>query len=94
MFEAPSFLDYLGHGLTIDFHVAVDFTASNGDPRNSTSLHYGPETQYEKAIVGVAAVLDFYNASKYAFIIPFFSPILRSLALNPECFPNWFQSIQ
>ncbi|KAK7879096.1 hypothetical protein WMY93_034122, partial [Mugilogobius chulae] len=35
-----SFLDYIMGGCQIQFTVAIDFTASNGDPRNSCSLHY------------------------------------------------------
>uniref|UniRef100_A0A667IBC6 C2 domain-containing protein n=1 Tax=Lynx canadensis TaxID=61383 RepID=A0A667IBC6_LYNCA len=33
-----SFLDYIMGGCQIQFTVAIDFTASNGDPRNSCSL--------------------------------------------------------
>ena len=32
LIEVPSFLDYLGAGLRISFAVAIDFTASNGNP--------------------------------------------------------------
>uniref|UniRef100_A0A672KGH8 C2 domain-containing protein n=1 Tax=Sinocyclocheilus grahami TaxID=75366 RepID=A0A672KGH8_SINGR len=32
-----SFLDYIMGGCQIQFTVAIDFTASNGDPRNSCS---------------------------------------------------------
>lgn len=35
-----SFLDYIAGGMQINFTVAVDYTASNGDPRMRTSLHY------------------------------------------------------
>uniref|UniRef100_A0A8C5TAN8 C2 domain-containing protein n=1 Tax=Malurus cyaneus samueli TaxID=2593467 RepID=A0A8C5TAN8_9PASS len=34
-----SFLDYIMGGCQIQFTVAIDFTASNGDPRNSCSLN-------------------------------------------------------
>ncbi len=36
----PTFLDYVAGGAEIGFMVAVDFTASNGDPRLPTSKHY------------------------------------------------------
>lgn len=58
-----TFLDYIQTGTEISFIVAVDFTASNGDPRNPASKHYsaaGP-TQYENAVMGVGQVLDFYD---------------------------------
>ena len=36
----PSFLDFIRSGLNLNFIVSIDFTASNGDPRNPSSLHY------------------------------------------------------
>ncbi|KAH9694191.1 protein bonzai 3 [Citrus sinensis] len=38
--EQYSFLDYISSGFELNFMVAVDFTASNGNPRNPNSLHY------------------------------------------------------
>lgn len=38
--ERPTFLDYIQAGVEISFSVAVDFTGSNGDPRDRASLHY------------------------------------------------------
>uniref|UniRef100_A0A0E0L1T8 C2 domain-containing protein n=1 Tax=Oryza punctata TaxID=4537 RepID=A0A0E0L1T8_ORYPU len=35
-----TFLDYISSGFELNFMVAVDFTASNGDPRSPQSLHY------------------------------------------------------
>ncbi|KAL6329535.1 hypothetical protein AAG906_022084 [Vitis piasezkii] len=35
-----SFIDYVSSGFEFNFMVAVDFTASNGNPRNPDSLHY------------------------------------------------------
>eukprot|EP00898_Chlorokybus_atmophyticus_P000712 jgi/Chlat1/1641/Chrsp127S01948 len=40
MTPRPSFLDYIFGGCEISFLVAVDFTASNGDPAYPNSLHY------------------------------------------------------
>lgn len=62
--EVHSFVDYVYGGLNIDFTVAVDFTASNGDPLQPGSLHAGGETPYEAAIRGVGSILDFYNLDK------------------------------
>jgi hypothetical protein len=36
----PSFLDYIRGGTEVNFTVAVDFTASNGNPNDQRSLHY------------------------------------------------------
>lgn len=35
-----SFLDYISSGFELNFMVAIDFTASNGDPRLPASLHF------------------------------------------------------
>jgi len=51
LIEVPSFANYLEGGLRISFAVAIDFTASNGDPKKKNSLHYiGQTNQYEKAL--------------------------------------------
>jgi hypothetical protein len=63
--KVHSFFDYLKGGLEISLHVAVDFTASNGKPSASTSLHYlNPLTpnQYARAIAETGAVLEAYDA--------------------------------
>lgn len=46
--------------------VAIDFTASNGDPRNSCSLHYiNPyqPNEYLKALVAVGEICQDYDRS-------------------------------
>ncbi|KAG1662681.1 hypothetical protein FOA52_014607 [Chlamydomonas sp. UWO 241] len=64
----PSFLDYLSAGTEMSFLVAVDFTGSNGNPADPSSLHYmhpnGQPTAYEEAIVGIARVLEAYDSDK------------------------------
>ena len=37
---ACTFVDYIMGGLELSFTVAIDFTASNGDPKKPDSLHY------------------------------------------------------
>lgn len=60
-----TFLDYISGGFELNFMVAVDFTASNGDPRTPQSLHYidpsGRPNSYQQAILGVSEVLQFYD---------------------------------
>lgn len=44
--------------------VAIDFTASNGDPRNSCSLHYihpYQPNEYLKALVAVGEICQDYD---------------------------------
>ncbi|XVF11389.1 hypothetical protein REPUB_Repub08aG0023700 [Reevesia pubescens] len=63
-----TFLDYLAAGFELNFMVAIDFTASNGNPRLPDSLHYidpsGRHNAYQKAIYEVGEVLQFYDADK------------------------------
>ncbi|KAG8508138.1 Copine-7, partial [Galemys pyrenaicus] len=71
-----SFLDYIMGGCQIHFTVreppsppgsAIDFTASNGDPRNSCSLHYISPFQphkYLRALVAVGEVCQDYDSDK------------------------------
>ncbi|XP_041019863.1 protein BONZAI 3 isoform X2 [Juglans microcarpa x Juglans regia] len=66
--EQYSFLDYISSGFELNFMVAIDFTASNGNPRNPESLHYidpsGRLNSYQKAIIDVGEVIQFYDSDK------------------------------
>nr|XP_009759291.1 PREDICTED: protein BONZAI 3-like isoform X2 [Nicotiana sylvestris] len=63
-----SFLDYISSGFELSFMVAVDFTASNGNPRDPGSLHYidpcGCLNAYQRAIMEVGDVIQFYDSDK------------------------------
>uniref|UniRef100_A0A6N2KUQ0 VWFA domain-containing protein n=1 Tax=Salix viminalis TaxID=40686 RepID=A0A6N2KUQ0_SALVM len=63
-----TFLDYLTGGCELNFMVAIDFTASNGNPRLPDSLHYvdpsGRLNAYQRAIIEVGEVLQFYDSDK------------------------------
>ncbi|KAG2694920.1 hypothetical protein I3760_08G166500 [Carya illinoinensis] len=66
--EQYSFLDYVSCGFELNFMVAVDFTASNGNPWNPDSLHYidpsGQLNSYQKAIMEVGEVVQFYDSDR------------------------------
>ncbi|KAK4273514.1 hypothetical protein QN277_021897 [Acacia crassicarpa] len=66
--EQFSFIDYISSGFELNFMVAVDFTASNGDPRRPDSLHYisspGQFNAYQKAIMEVGEVIQFYDSNR------------------------------
>ncbi|WCJ43238.1 Calcium-dependent phospholipid-binding Copine family protein [Euphorbia peplus] len=66
--EQYSFLDYISSGFELNFMVAVDFTASNGNPRSSDSLHYidpsGRLNSYQRAIMEVGEVIQFYDSDR------------------------------
>ncbi|AES82568.1 putative C2 domain, von Willebrand factor, type A, copine, protein BONZAI [Medicago truncatula] len=66
--EQFSFIDYVSSGFELNFMVAVDFTASNGNPQQPDSLHYmdlsGRLNSYQKAIMEVGEVIQFYDSDK------------------------------
>ncbi|MQM17258.1 hypothetical protein Taro_050228, partial [Colocasia esculenta] len=63
-----TFVDYISCGFELNFMVAVDFTASNGDPRLPNSLHYvdpsGRLNAYQQAILEVGEVIQFYDTDR------------------------------
>ena len=80
-FKIHSFLDYLKAGCEISLMVAIDFTGSNGDPRDQGTLHdiYSqPMSPYQQAIHSIGNVLSHYDSDNkypvYGFVkcLPFF----------------------
>lgn len=67
---APEFVDYLSFGCQISLAVAIDFTASNGDPRQPGTPHYfhpansNEWNDYEKAIFAVGSILAKYDSDQ------------------------------
>ncbi|KAK4485612.1 hypothetical protein RD792_008255, partial [Penstemon davidsonii] len=63
-----TFLDYVSSGFELNFMVAVDFTASNGNPTSPDSLHYidplGRLNSYQQAIMEVGEVIQFYDSDR------------------------------
>jgi len=67
MRKAYSFLDYIRGGTELAATISIDFTASNGNPRNPDSLHYiqyGGLNQYELAIKSVGDIIEDYDSDK------------------------------
>merc|ERR1719277_1560349 len=64
----PTFLDFISNGTELSFTVAVDFTASNGNPQDARSLHYinpsGAPNQYVAAIKAVGDIIQDYDSDK------------------------------
>jgi hypothetical protein len=58
----PSFLEYIRGGTSLNLVVAVDYTASNGSPSSTSSLHYanpsGVPNPYQDAIQSTASILQ------------------------------------
>lgn len=89
--QMPSLLNYLQAGLKLHFTVAVDLTASNGNPMEQGSLHfmhnmYG--NHYTRALMAVASVLKSYCSNDNLFSAYGFG---AELPTNPgtlsSCFP-------
>lgn len=63
-----SFLDYLRGGMQVSLIVCIDFTGSNGDPRDSRSLHFrdptGEFNQYERVISHVGSIVAEYDSDQ------------------------------
>ncbi|XP_057372380.1 copine-8-like isoform X1 [Daphnia carinata] len=68
-----TFLDYLQGGTEINCTIAIDFTASNGDPNTPSSLHYlgGGPTLYEQALSAVGEIVEDYDSDKQFPVIGF-----------------------
>ncbi|CAD6333982.1 unnamed protein product [Miscanthus lutarioriparius] len=97
-----TFLDYISSGFELNFMVAVDFTALNGDTRVPQSLHYidpsGRPNSYQQAILGVGEVLQFYDTDRrfpaWGFGARAQGHVSHCFNLNTatddcECFPCW-----
>jgi len=62
-----TFVDYIKGGTEIQCTIAIDFTASNGDPRQSSSLHYNnpyQPNQYQRALTAVGEIIQDYDSDK------------------------------
>uniref|UniRef100_A0A7S1TF43 C2 domain-containing protein n=1 Tax=Compsopogon caeruleus TaxID=31354 RepID=A0A7S1TF43_9RHOD len=95
----PTFLDYVFGGCDISLLVAIDFTASNGDPRKIGTLHFNDPhspNEYELALNSVASTLAPYDsdglipAYGYGAKLPPNNVVSHCFALNgnparPEC---------
>lgn len=62
--EIREFSDYLKGGLNLTQFIGIDFTASNGNPSTSDSLHFitpGKMNHYQRAILSLGEILEKYN---------------------------------
>ncbi|XP_054939620.1 copine-9 isoform X3 [Physeter macrocephalus] len=62
-----TFVDYIKGGTQLNFTVAIDFTASNGNPLQPTSLHYMSPYQlsaYAMALKAVGEIIQDYDSDK------------------------------
>ncbi|CAD8081247.1 unnamed protein product [Paramecium sonneborni] len=85
--QKHSFLDYLEGGQQLNLIIAIDFTASNGNPQEKNSLHYMPQngdpSQYLQAITSVVEILIHYDYDKKVPIYGFgCKPKLKNINSN------------
>ena len=90
----PTFLDYIRGGIKLNTLLAIDFTGSNGDPKDITSLHAirpNLRNQYQKAIDGVMQILIHYDydqqVAMYGFGAILNFPNMASRSTTLHCFP-------
>ena len=65
--RSSTFVDYISGGCELNVIVAIDFTGSNGDPRQPGTLHYlnsAGKNDYEKAISSIVGILSKYDTDK------------------------------
>jgi hypothetical protein len=96
--RSTNFLEYVFGGCEINLSIAIDFTLSNGDPREHDSLHNSSmsKNEYVQAIRAVGDILQYYDSDKEIPTYGFGARVQSSqrashcLALNgnifaPEC---------
>ncbi|XP_078400284.1 copine-2 isoform X2 [Cetorhinus maximus] len=79
-----SFLDYILGGCQLMFTVGIDFTASNGSPRDASSLHYinsMESNEYLAAIWAVGQIIQDYDSDK----------MFPALGFGAQLPPDWKQ---
>ena len=89
-----SFYDFLRGGLQLNLVTAIDFTASNKDPRDPHSLHYLTAdgiNQYESCIRAVGEILCPYDTDQ---LFPVFGFGAKIAGVVQHCFPLTFNPSQ
>ncbi|KAH0785593.1 Copine family protein [Histomonas meleagridis] len=91
LIHKPTFWDYMRSGLQLNMITAIDYTASNRDPRDPRSLHFlhndGMMNQYETCIYNVGSVLCPYDSDQQFPVYGFGGKI--NGVIN-HCFPLTF----
>ena len=89
-----SFFDFLRGGLQLNLITAIDFTASNRDPRDPRSLHFLTAdgiNQYEACIKAVGEILCPYDSDQQ---FPVFGFGAKVGGVINHCFPLTFNPAQ
>ena len=79
--QKTSFLDFIAAGMQLCFHVAIDFTASNGNINLPSSLHYQQTTnQYIEALWNVGRICEDYDTDKQITAYGFGAKVDRQIS--------------
>lgn len=66
--QKPTFVDYIDGGCQLNLMVAIDFTATNGNPAEPGTLHYidpyGQLNEYEKAFTAIGSIIAKYDSNQ------------------------------
>ncbi|KAL1130705.1 hypothetical protein AAG570_011946 [Ranatra chinensis] len=87
-----TFMDYIKGGTQINCTFAIDFTASNGPPYSSESLHYicpGRMNCYEQAIMSVGSIVEDYDSDKQFPVLGFGARLPPDGRVSHEFFVNF-----
>lgn len=87
-----NFYDYIHSGIQLNLVTAIDFTASNKDPRNPKSLHYFSQdwdsmNQYQSCIRSVGEILCPYDSDQLFPVLGFGAKVGGQIQ---HCFPLTF----
>ena len=83
-----SFLEYVFGGCEIGLNIAIDFTGSNGSPKNRSSLHYTGDmanNEYLNAIKSVGSILQYYDSDKQIPVFGYGAAINKNFETS-HCF--------
>jgi len=86
-----TFLDHVQTGTQLHFTVAIDFTASNGNPRDAKSLHYrhpDSDNQYSMAIRAVGSIIEDYDSDKMFPVLGFGAKVPPNMEVSHMFFVN------
>jgi hypothetical protein len=91
----PSLAQFIMGGMQISLNVAIDFTASNGEPQQPKSLHRAPSNgmppnDYEQAITSVGGIIEGYNREKKFAVYGFGARLTGADGMETptqHCFP-------
>ena len=83
-----TFLEYIFGGCEIQLSVAIDFTLSNGHPKEKDSLHYidTEKNEYLNAIQSVGNILQYYDSDKQIPVLGFGATLPHSMNKASHCF--------